>query len=333
MARLRSLASSLPFSIATALLVAACATRSPGTAPTTAAQQPAAAEPITAAAPAAALPTPSETVALPPGYRPCPSNAYCRDECDNYPYVPTQCQTTSYGPVQADVVSDDSNMILCTGGTYALCFFSGPPAKTGTNSNNNALPCTLDRTNSMASCACQVYTGGTWFVDINGILNLGAWYQAVQECGPDGSLCKNLKRCGPDGKLCEHDTSLKTPSICGYIQNQDPNNPQASLMPGADLISAFSFKMKDDYSMAPQSDCTQNPTRYAGCMTAACTYTSGTPDPPPDGTIAYCQCPTVSGPFQIGQSGQGQMCSIPDSNGQSYVWSAAYNPNAGSGGN
>src|SRR4051812_28593222 len=104
MSRLRSLASSMLFSIATAVLVAACATRSAGTAPATAAEQPAAAEPITAAAPAAALPTASETVALPPGYRSCPPNAYCRDKCDNYPYVPTQCQTTSYGPVQADVV-------------------------------------------------------------------------------------------------------------------------------------------------------------------------------------------------------------------------------------
>src|SRR5262245_13886801 len=123
MSRLRSFASSMLFATAAALLVAACATRSPVTAPATAAEPP-------AAAPAAALPTPSETVALPPGYRPCPPNAYCRDQCSNYPYVPTQCQTTSYGLVQADVVADDSNMIMCSGGTYALCFFSGPPGKT-----------------------------------------------------------------------------------------------------------------------------------------------------------------------------------------------------------
>jgi hypothetical protein len=331
MSRARSLASSLPSSFALAMILSACAARSPEATPATAAAMPA--EPI-----AAATAAPTEPVAAGQAvvatasktYPDCPIDRFCGNECDNYPFRPTDCNTTTSGPARADIVFSPTNMIMCSGGTYALCFFSGPPEKTGTNSGNNRLPCELSADRDSANCSCQAYTGGVWFVDINSILNLGAWYQAVtmEECGPTGAKCQNLAACGPDGSKCAG-SSLKVPSVCAYIQNQDPDNLEVSLMPKADLISTFSLAMANDYSMNPQTDCTQvaNPL-YAGCMTAPCFYPPGTPDPPPDRTIVQCQCPTYAGPYQVGQTGQ--QCTILD--GKTYVWSASYNPLAGSAG-
>jgi hypothetical protein len=64
--------------------------------------------------------------------------------------------------------------------------------------------------------------------------------------------------------------------------------------------------------------------RYAGCMTAPCSYGPGHTSPTQDGELVQCQCPTYSGDFQIGQRNlNGLSCSIPDSNNESYVWSAS----------
>jgi len=248
----------------------------------------------------------------------CPTDPFCGADCDNWPYVPADCKTTPYGPAKADVVMAGTNLLMCTGGTYALCAFSGPQEPTGENRRNNSLPCVVETDH--ADCTCQTYTSGLpWFVDINAILNLGAWYQAVQECGPTGENCFNYTACGPDGSKCTGNTELKVPSICAYIRNQGSGDPKGWLRPQGDLISTFSYAMQDDYSMSPTTSCThiQSPF-YAGCMTAACFYPPGTPEPPPDGTLVHCECPTYHGPYQISQSHESCYA------GADHIWSASY---------
>jgi hypothetical protein len=275
------------------------------------ATQPAAAAP---AAPAAKVPT---------GVSPCPNPPPCKTghECRNYPFAATDCWTSDYGPAKADVVVGNPvtspNMLYCEGNTYALCFFSGPPTPTGVSSSNNALPCVLH--GDIASCTCQAYTSGPNFVDINGILNRGAYFQTVNLCGTDGSKCRNLANCGPGGdkKGCQDHPPAP---VCAYVKNQNPNNPKVSLMPKADLISTFSFAMsgKGGPYVLGSTACTG---LYAGCMTAPCTYGPNHKSPTANGELVQCQCPTYNGPnYQIGQ--KGQSCSITGGSA-SYVWSAA----------
>lgn len=253
---------------------------------------------------------------LPVGAMRCPTPPPCGEHCSNQPFEPTDCWTTKYGPARADVVLASTNFLYCNGGAYALCFFSGPPDRTGTERNNRPLPCVL--TGDVANCTCQVYTSGPYFVDINAILNLGAYYETVQACGHDGALCANLKNCGLAGTAEDCDTQ-KTAPVCRYVQHQNPNDPKVSLMPKADLVSAFSFAMHADYKIG-KTDC-EDPGLYAGCMTAPCFFPPGAKNPPSDGDPIQCQCPTFRGPYQVGQPEQ--VCRIPPSDGKVYVWSAS----------
>ncbi len=327
MSRARSLASIFVFVLALAIApwLVGCATGGGYDARETA---PTAAEPIAAAAPAAAV------AAVPPtSYEPCkildPPCSKLPGGCKNTPYFPTDCLTTQYGAAAADVVIEATNLLYCNGGNYALCFASGPPYATGNpNSGNQPLPCELGDDPSVANCKCEVYTTGAWFVDINSILNRGAYYQAVEECGQDGHECQNLRDCGKDGTGSKC-AGLKVPSVCSYVQNQAPNDISVSLLPKADLVSTFSFAMNDTYEMGKGTDCTQVPNPlYAGCMTAPCFYPPGAPMPPKDGDPVYCQCPTWQGPYQVGQPDQS--CTIPDGpDGTRYVWSASYHVGGG----
>ncbi|HEV8582654.1 MAG TPA: hypothetical protein VGX68_26605 [Thermoanaerobaculia bacterium] len=247
----------------------------------------------------------------------CPTCA-AGQTCSNYPFQRTDCWTTTHGPAKADVIEGPNNLLYCKQGAYALCFFSGPPTPTGKNPDNPPLPCVLK--GDVANCTCQVYTAGPSFVDINGILNLGAWQQTVQVCGADGSGCANLANCGKDGSLPGCDKRTQAP-VCQYVQNQDPNDPTVSLMPKADVISTFSpTAMSANYQLGSTPGCKG---RYAGCMTAPCFYPKGAKQPASDGDPIQCECPTFDGPYQVGQFKQ--QCDIPSSNGTSYVWSAANN--------
>ncbi len=297
--------------IAAAVLLAACGDRHDSTAEDA---PPATTEPATTEAP--------------PAGQACADPPPCGDDCSNYPFTPNDCWTTPYGPAKADVILGDpltsTNMLYCEGGTYALCFFSGPPYPTGRRRDDNPpLPCVLE--GDVANCTCQAYTSGPWFVDINGILNLGAYYETVAACGQDGSGCANIANCGHDGSKegCDEQT---TAPVCGYVQSQDPDDPTVSLIPGADLISTFSFAMRDDYQIFP-TDCPAN--LYAGCMTAPCFFEEGD-DSVEDGEPVRCECPTYTRPYQVGQPGQA--CTIPDQDGKSYVWSASYTAPADGGG-
>jgi hypothetical protein len=268
-----------------------------------------------AATPPATASTPVSTPA--PG-QPCPYPPSCGANCSNQPFVPTDCWTTPYGPAKADVVSGNPvkspNMLYCDGGTYALCFFSGPLGKTGVNPANKPLPCVLD--GDIAKCTCQAYTSGPYFVDITSILNRGAYDQTVAACGQDGSGCQNIENCWPDGKKPGCSKHKQAP-VCQYVQNQNPNDPSTSLIPKADLISTFSFAMDGDYKLGSTS-CNG---LYAGCMTAPCFRKPGQTSPPTNGEPVECHCPTYTGDYQIGQSNQ--TCSIAGGDKAAYTWSAS----------
>jgi hypothetical protein len=220
-------------------------------------------------------------------------------------------------------------MLYCDGNTYALCFFSGPPAATGTssgnNNDNNPLPCVLNEKGDTANCTCQAYASGPNFVDINGILNRGAYFETVNKCGQDGSGCQNIVNCGPRGDRpgCQ---GIPQAPVCKQVKAQSPDHPEVSLMPKADLISTFSFAMSGKngpYELGSIPCTGPNAGKYAGCMTAPCSYGPGHTSPTQDGELVQCQCPIYSGDFQIGQ--KGQSCPID----ADHVWSASNTVNEG----
>lgn len=317
-----------------AALLTACGNHEPRQ-QTSAPEPPSAAPAPSAAAPAASAATaPAVSNSTQESGTPCPTPPPCESGhgCSNYPFQPTDCWTTPYGPAKADVIVAtqpggavrSTNMLYCDGNTYALCFFSGPPTPTGTSSSNNPLPCVLNETGDTANCTCQAYTSGPNFVDINAILNRGAYFETVSVCGQNGSKCQNIVNCGPGGDQPGCKTHLRAP-VCKYVKDQSPSNPEGSLMPKADLVSTFSLAMsgKDGSYPLGATPCTGP---YAGCMTAPCFYGSGHTSPTTDGELVQCQCPVYSGKYQIGQSGQS--CSITGGNNENYVWSAANTVNA-----
>lgn len=267
----------------------------------------------------------------------CPNPPPCGANCTSTPLQPTDCWTTSYGPAKADVIipkpgtktaMTSPNMLYCEGNTYALCFFSGPPTATGKPdaTGKNALPCVLDEHNHVANCTCQAYTSGPNFVDINGILNQGAYFEAVTQCGLDGGRCKNIEHCWPpdDPKKQKECAAFPQANVCQYVKNQGGAGGSADpkLWPKADLISTFSFAMSGLHGKYDLRSTSCPAAQYAGCMTAPCSYGPNHTSPTQDGELVTCQCPTYNGPYQVGQ--KGYACSIPPSGGSSYVWSASY---------
>lgn len=275
--------------------------------------------------------------------RACPPPT-CGNHCSNTPFHRTDCWTTPYGPAKADVVItpsgklgalDSTNMLYCPAGHYALCFFSGPSSPTGTGCpsssgcKNNRLPCVLSEDRKSANCTCQYYTADAQhpsFVDINGILNLGAYHETVEVCGPDGSRCANLKNCGKDQAGCPDPHPCSAPGtgasclapVCKYVEQQNQLDPKVSLIPGAEAVSTFSFAMQSSHPIGG-TPCSG---LYAGCMTAPCKFTSGSASTHSPGDPIQCECPTYDGTYQIGQDHES--CNIhSNEKGKSYVWSAS----------
>jgi hypothetical protein len=185
---------------------------------------------------------------------------------------------TSFGPAYADIVLEPSNFLPCRGGPFALCYYSGPNPET----------CTLTEDGRFANCKCFEIPFGTYFVLINGILNYEVYLKTVRKCGEDGSKCQEVNQ----APVCE-----------------DIN--QNKFIPGADLISTFSFDCVPEEGIG-QTNCEKAP--YAGCMTAPC-YRTG------EEGIVECSCPTFDGPYQVGQ--ENAQCTL----GSNLIWSAAFNPN------
>ncbi len=204
--------------------------------------------------------------------------------CTELPFVYNVFWTTEHGPAAADVQAAKSNMLPCSGSSYALCYYSGP----------EPMPCKVDRERGVAICECYALEARAepyhYFVDINGILNTCAYIETVRDCEHDGSGCMK-KDSAP---------------VCRYLAQQ----PQA-LMPGADTVSTFGLSELPKYG---KIGCTECRGLYAGCMTAPCRTTQNE-----DGeTVAICECPLFDGPYQVGQDDA--ECDL----GRELVWSAAY---------
>ena len=191
--------------------------------------------------------------------------------------------TTSFGPAFANILLAPTNFVPCRGGPFALCYYSGPSA------GPEDLSCTLTPDGHYANCRCFDIPYGVYFVDINGILNYSVYQQTIAQCGSDGSKCG----------------MVNSAPVCRRVN-------QGTLIPGADLYSAFSFDCVPTNGIG-QTSCSKAP--YAGCMTAPCfqTHQPG---------IVQCSCPVFNGPYQVGQNAQ--KCTL----GDDLVWSAAYAPSA-----
>jgi hypothetical protein len=255
----------------------------------------------------------------------------CGTDCTNMPLELTRCWTTPYGPAKADVVvvpagvkpavsTNSPNLLSCQGGGYALCAFSGPPNGLF---GGQALPCTLDRHGLVANCTCQYYKSGAYFVDINAILNQGAYFQAVKQCGADGCGCLNITT-GTASSTCPSTPPQQQATVCNYVNNQSKGDPASSFYPKGQIVSTFSFAMSPQeggsYIFAAQPTTCHG--KYAGCMTAACKFSDGSsPSSHNNGDPIQCECPVYDGDYQV--SASGQSCTIPSSNGKSYVWSAS----------
>lgn len=267
-----------------------------------------------------------------------PSSCSTASECSNTPFEPTTCMTTDYGPARANIVIGKSalkstNMLYCPPkGIYALCFFSGPPYVTGNEGKDNqVLQCTPDAETGIAQCQCEMFHGSQYYVDINSILNLGAWFQTTSDdaCGADGSLCKNIAMCNDKGQnnSCVADGTCapcpdRVAPVCDYVAAQPEGDDSLSLYPSAraDLVSTFSYAMGNtqdpgDYTLG-SVPCNG---RYAGCMTAPCTFPEGVSANSANGTIVNCACPMWKGDYEIGQS----VPSCPSADAD-WVWSAAH---------
>jgi hypothetical protein len=278
----------------------------------------------------------------------------CADSCSNKPFQPSSCKTSSCGPARANVVFganalQSTNMLFCPGGTtdkpqpYALCFFSGPDMPTGnpaSGSQNNTLKCTPNLEKGVANCQCQVYNQGAFYVDINSVLNLGAFWQTHDICGADGSKCKNIAACDANGKQKTSCNGQKCPTcpdtiapVCDYVAAQ-PFDKENGLYPKSSHASASRVDLISTFSLAMGNTLPSNPYQlgsvmcnglYAGCMTAACAYVDGKKS---NGSIVNCACPLWQGDYQIGQpSGDlppGTGCPSELTN-QTWVWSAANN--------
>jgi hypothetical protein len=206
-------------------------------------------------------------------------------------------------------------MLFCNGNAYALCFFSGPP-KSGIP-NQPDMPCKYRPGEHLADCACQYFSSGANFVDINGILNLGAYFETVDQCGADGHRCQNITVCGQTGTKAGCG-NYRVPPVCRYIQNQPSGDPATSFYPKGNVISTFSFALSPPYVLATNAPQCAGP--YAGCMTAPCFFTDGKTSHS-NGDQVVCECPVVNGTYQVGENGKA--CTIPPSGKAQYVWSAA----------
>jgi hypothetical protein len=186
--------------------------------------------------------------------------------------------TTQYGPAFATIIVKTTNNVPCTGGPFALCAYSGAAP----------MSCKADPSGKFADCKCFEIPGGSYFVNINAILNRNVWAETIKVCGTDGSRCSGHPNLAP---------------ACKYVNDH-------SLIPGADLISTFSFACADKLPFG-HSSCTSG--AYAGCMTAPCrrTATAG---------IVDCSCPIFHGPYEL-ITDHGNCAA-----GDGLVWSSAYYP-------
>jgi hypothetical protein len=234
----------------------------------------------------------------------------------NKPFNLNTLCTTPYDepdtPAWADIILESGNFVECKGAKIALCYYSGPFKELVPISapfDPLHLPCILrENGEAIADCTCiEIPAGPNYYVDINAILSLDVYLDTVKKCGMDGSDC--------------FPTGHKEAPVCQAIRN-------GKLIPGADLISTFSFALETKIPIAiMENSCTEDeppppiPYLYAGCMTAPCKRIPGEYDPDAPYPLVQCACPTYQGPFQVGRKiTDEEPCDLPDDT----VWSAAY---------
>lgn len=186
-------------------------------------------------------------------------------------------------PAYADVVTAPTDFLPCQGGPFALCYYSGPDGSPASED----LSCRLTEDGRFANCRCYEIPYGTYFVLNTSILNYEVYLDTVAACGIDGSGC----------------TAPNSAPVCAAINANQ-------FIPGADLISTFSFDCVPTDGLGSTSCTTADPP-YAGCMTAPCQRTD-------EEGIVECSCPVYPGDYQVGQSEVS--CDL----GEDLVWSAAY---------
>jgi hypothetical protein len=164
-------------------------------------------------------------------------------------------------------------------GPYALCYYSD---------------CTKSDDGTVSSCPCFDWFGPS-FVDINGILNLDSYVETKALCDADSAACRQVN----------------ASPVCKQVN-------AGTFLSGATRISTFSFYRADEEPIG-ETNCTDEPGLYSGCMTAPC-FGSAVPDPGTGTFTITCDCPNYDGPFQLGKDGQD--CH----NTSQMTWSASYNP-------
>lgn len=208
----------------------------------------------------------------------------------------TDLTTCSTQPPNADncappyaniLTSPATNFLECRGGPFALCYYSGP---------EGTLPCTVKKASegNYAECDCVEVPYGPYFVDIHAIMDKQTYDETVHVCGQEGEKC-------PDANDAP---------VCNVINTK-------KLIPGADVISVFSFNCVPDEGIA-QIPCDK--AVYAGCMTAPCYHD----DDDPAG-IVTCECPLYEGCFEVGEPAPTGTCDLPNGT----VWSSAHNQQLG----
>jgi hypothetical protein len=189
-------------------------------------------------------------------------------------------------PAYADVITAPSNFLPCQGGPFALCYYSGPDGPPASED----LGCRVSEDGRFADCRCYEIPYGPYYVLNTAILNYAIYLETVEACGLDGSACG----------------APNSAPVCDYINEN-------RFIPGADLISTFSFDCVPTDGLGSTSCSPPSAPPYAGCMTAPCQRTD-------EAGIVECSCPVFDGPYQVGQSEVS--CDL----GDDLVWSAAYNP-------
>jgi hypothetical protein len=198
------------------------------------------------------------------------------------PGVPPSPQTCA--PSYANILAQlPDNFLPCRGGPFALCYYSGP---------DGTLPCKVRKAaeGNIADCKCIEVPYGPYFVDIHAIMDKQTYDETVLQCGPQGENC----------------TRPNSAPVCDVVNTR-------KLIPGADVISVFSF------SCVPEEGIAQIPCGagvYAGCMTAPCYRDADDPS-----GIVRCECPMYEGPYEVGTPAPIGQCTLPKGN----VWSSAHN--------
>ena len=226
-------------------------------------------------------------------------------------YSPNERMTTLFGPAPADIVITPSNFLPCYGGPISLCYYSGPEPH---GKSRPDLSCDVTSDGAFANCRCVVIPYGPYWVDIHAILDEDVYLDTIRVCGEGGSGC----------------TEPNSAPVCDTINSNQLFAGAAD--PSPQTISTFSLALNPIPGFEiGQTNCDEAP--YAGCMTAPCVSTGEFIEICENsmGTkkcisrpISECACPTVTGPFQVGQDKA--KCVLSKGQTPENVWSAAYNP-------